>query len=136
MEGKNWQLIQRKPITRLGLNGPKEVKTHAWMKDFPWQTLVDKQIVASFIPPDKVDNFDSRNINENWKDNQDVIRENSILLKQNSVQSLFNGYYYDIHVASKIEKPQPKDLQAQMMVGSSQTTNASSSNNGSQQVKG
>jgi len=29
-------MIQRKPMNRLGLNGPAEVKAHPWLKDFPW----------------------------------------------------------------------------------------------------
>eukprot|EP00828_Plagiopyla_frontata_P003327 TRINITY_DN10960_c0_g1_i2.p3 TRINITY_DN10960_c0_g1~~TRINITY_DN10960_c0_g1_i2.p3 ORF type:complete len:146 (+),score=19.01 TRINITY_DN10960_c0_g1_i2:105-542(+) len=28
------KLIQRKPVNRLGLNGPEEVKSHPWFKDF------------------------------------------------------------------------------------------------------
>ena len=26
--------IQRKPVNRLGLNGPEEVKNHPWLRDF------------------------------------------------------------------------------------------------------
>ncbi len=36
-----------------------------------------------------------RNINEEWKDDQEIIKQNTLLLSQASVQSLFNGYYYD-----------------------------------------
>jgi serum/glucocorticoid-regulated kinase 1/serum/glucocorticoid-regulated kinase 2 len=28
--------LQRKPANRLGLNGPKEVKSHVWLKDVDW----------------------------------------------------------------------------------------------------
>jgi hypothetical protein len=110
------------------------VKNHPWLKDFPWQQLTDRNLISPFIPSNKEDNFDSRNINENWKDNQDVLRENSLLLKQNSVQSLFNGYYYDhsvetrsadvkhqIVVAANPQGPNNGSIHA----GSSQTTNAS-----------
>jgi hypothetical protein len=61
------KMIQRKPINRLGKNGPAEVKQHPWFKDFPWKDLWDKKIQAPFIPP-KQDNFDQKNINEDWKD--------------------------------------------------------------------
>ncbi len=54
-------------MNRLGLNGPSEVKNHPWLKDFPWQDLWDRKIKAPFIPP-KEDNFDQKNINEDWKD--------------------------------------------------------------------
>ena len=38
------KMIQRKPVYRLGLNGPSEVKEHPWLKNFPWQDLADKKI--------------------------------------------------------------------------------------------
>lgn len=44
------RLIQRKPINRLGLNGPMEVKGHPWIKDFPWKKLLEKELDAPFIP--------------------------------------------------------------------------------------
>lgn len=44
-------MIQRKPINRLGVNGPVEVKTHPWLKDFPWQDLWDRRIKSPFLPP-------------------------------------------------------------------------------------
>ena len=44
------RLIQRKPINRLGLNGPDEVKGHPWFKNFNWTLLHNKEIVAPFIP--------------------------------------------------------------------------------------
>ena len=40
------------------------------LRDFPWQDLWDKKIKAPFIPP-KEDNFDQKNINEDWKDQDD-----------------------------------------------------------------
>ena len=33
------RLLQRKPVNRLGLRGPAEVKGHAWFKDFNWRDL-------------------------------------------------------------------------------------------------
>jgi hypothetical protein len=29
-------MIERKPLNRLGINGPAEVKNHPWIKNFPW----------------------------------------------------------------------------------------------------
>ena len=57
-------------MNRLGLNGPSEVKNHPWLRDFPFQDLEDKRIMSPFIPP-KQDNFDQKNINEEWKDIED-----------------------------------------------------------------
>lgn len=44
------QMIQRKPVNRLGVNGPEEVKSHPWIKNFPWDKLLNKQLEAPFIP--------------------------------------------------------------------------------------
>ena len=82
-------------MNRLGLNGPQEVKNHPWLKDFPWEDLANKKIKATFIPA-KEDNFDLKNINEEWKDLEDEeFKANLLVLRRNSVQSLFNGYYFD-----------------------------------------
>ena len=45
-----FQLIQRKPANRLGLNGPAEIKSHPWIKDYPWGKLERREIEAPFIP--------------------------------------------------------------------------------------
>lgn len=78
-------MIQRKPMNRLGLNGPHEVKNHPWLRDFPWQDLWDKKIKSPFIPP-REDNFDQKNINEDWKDQDDEeFKNNAMMLRRNSV---------------------------------------------------
>lgn len=45
------KLIQRKPINRLGLNGPADVKNHVWFKNFPWDKLMNRTIPSPFTPP-------------------------------------------------------------------------------------
>jgi serine/threonine protein kinase len=50
-------LIQRKPMSRLGVNGPQEVKAHPWLRDINWVKLKAREIVAPFIPPNS-DNYD------------------------------------------------------------------------------
>jgi len=42
------KLLQRKPMNRLGLNGPSEVKNHIWLRDYDWQALLEKKIVAPY----------------------------------------------------------------------------------------
>ncbi len=37
-------------MNRLGLNGPNEVKTHPWLRDFPWDDLLHKRLRAPYIP--------------------------------------------------------------------------------------
>ena len=88
-------MIQRKPANRLGNNGAAEVKNHPWLRDFPWTDLQNRNIEAPFIPSEE-ENFDQKNINEEWKDLDDPeFIENSSNLRRGSVQSLFNGYYFD-----------------------------------------
>jgi len=48
--------------------------------------LKDGKIDLPFKPKTKDDNFDSKNINEEWKDEDtDKMRENMLLLRRNSV---------------------------------------------------
>ena len=44
------KLIQRKPVNRLGLNGPDEVKDHPWFKGFQWEKLLNKELLAPYVP--------------------------------------------------------------------------------------
>lgn len=46
------------------------MKDHPWLRDFPFEDLYDKKIQAPFIPPNE-DNFDQKNINEDWRDLED-----------------------------------------------------------------
>jgi len=99
-------MIQRKPQNRLGCNGAEEVKTHPWLRDFPWDALEKKHIKSPFIPPQE-DNFDQKNINEEWRDVKDeAFIENEKSLRRKSTQELFAGYYYDHEVASFTEREQ------------------------------
>lgn len=104
-------MIQRKPSKRLGYNGPTEVKNHPWLADFPWEDLYNRKLKPKFVPKvkhqnsnllqNKEDNFDAKNINEEWKDqDSDKMKENTLLLRRNSVQNLFAGYYYDNTIAA------------------------------------
>ena len=89
------KLLQRKPHSRLGLNGPLEIKAHPWFDNYPWDKLDNKQLLAPFIP-DQVDNFDVKVTNDAWKDEEtDKMKESAILLRRDTVQDLFKGYYYD-----------------------------------------
>ena len=93
-------MIQRKPQNRLGNGGVHEVKEHPWLRDFPWDDLAEKKVQSPFVPP-KEDNFDQKNINEEWKDLEDEnFKENAVSLKRQSTQDLFAGYYYDYQVAA------------------------------------
>ncbi|KRX03300.1 Protein kinase-like domain [Pseudocohnilembus persalinus] len=86
------RLIQRKPVNRLGLNGPDEVKNHPWLKGFPWEKLYNKEIEAQFVPS-KEENF---HVSENRKNsNEELSQQNAMLLRRKSIDQLFKGYDYD-----------------------------------------
>ena len=51
------RLLQRKPVNRLGLRGPTEVKEHLWFKNYDWKNLYLGKLKAPFLPK-KGDNFD------------------------------------------------------------------------------
>ena len=37
-------------MNRLGLDGPNEVKSHPWLKNYPWSKLYNKELEPPFIP--------------------------------------------------------------------------------------
>ena len=53
------KLLRRKPELRLGNKGIWELKQHRWMKYFPWDKLINKELESPFIP-EKKDNFDKK----------------------------------------------------------------------------
>ena len=53
------KLLQRKPDFRLGSKGIWELKQHRWLKYFPWDKLISKELESPFIP-EKKDNFDKK----------------------------------------------------------------------------
>ena len=127
------KLIQRKPINRLGLNGPQEVKEHVWFKDYNWDDLLNRKFSSPFIPP-KEDNFDAKYTNSEWKDNSDdQMRQNSILLRRNSVQALFNGYYHDEKIVQNKDNGVIEEHNGPSV--NSSTTNEVSNNNSNTNIK-
>ena len=81
------KLLQRRPEERLGCNGPLEVKSHIWLRDFPWKQLLEKKLESPFKPRDEI-NYDPRVLNI-WKDEVDNTIDFS------TIQPLFKKYYYD-----------------------------------------
>ncbi len=52
------------------MKGPEEVKDHEWLRDFNWEGLLKKEIVAPFIPQPGNDNFDEKQANgvDHWRE--------------------------------------------------------------------
>lgn len=92
------QCLQRKPCKRLGYNGASEIMQHPWLKDFDWKELISEKMVAPYLPDVCADNFDEQHANHERTMNQteqEEIYNKKVLLRRDSIQHLFNGYYYN-----------------------------------------
>eukprot|EP00349_Pseudokeronopsis_sp_Brazil_P003762 CAMPEP_0202959940 /NCGR_PEP_ID=MMETSP1396-20130829/4139_1 /ASSEMBLY_ACC=CAM_ASM_000872 /TAXON_ID= /ORGANISM="Pseudokeronopsis sp., Strain Brazil" /LENGTH=263 /DNA_ID=CAMNT_0049678855 /DNA_START=371 /DNA_END=1162 /DNA_ORIENTATION=+ len=88
------KLIRRKPANRLGYtNGVSELMNHYWFKGFDWDALRERRMKAPWVPP-KGDNFKGKQVEFNG-DDADLMREAEALVRRETVQKLFEGYYYD-----------------------------------------
>lgn len=85
------KLIQRKPTSRLGYNGPSEVKKHVWLKDFPWTKLFEKSLEPIFVPPSD-ENFDKRQVLSAWQDAASPVANDP------NLQNYFVGYFFDTNI--------------------------------------
>lgn len=54
------KLIQRRPKTRLGWGGSYELRNHAWLRDFPWESLSECKLESPFRPYSKYNPDDVR----------------------------------------------------------------------------
>lgn len=76
-------------MSRLGFNGPEEVKNHPWLADFPFDKLYRRKIDPPFVPNSGGDNYDHKyNNQETVLDTKAQIEmQNAILLRNESTQS-------------------------------------------------
>ena len=112
------KLLQRKPQNRLGVNGPQEVKNHAWLKDVDWGKILQKALEAPYLPKSQ-DNFDANQVSNDWKDEIEKVD-----LKDPSVQNMFIGYFYDSTLVkdSKTPATAPSAMQLNKSLNISQLT--------------
>ncbi|CAD8197449.1 unnamed protein product [Paramecium octaurelia] len=107
------QLILRKPERRLGSNGIEEILHHSWLKGYPWDDLLKKKVQALYVPGAVDDNFDFQNqISEETQLNEEQQMENQGLLRRDTVQSLFDGYSFDVELKN-IQHQQTQKNQTQ-----------------------
>ena len=89
------KLLKRKIAERLGSKeGTKELMRHPWLKYYPWEELVNKKLLAPFVP-DKKDNFD-----KNYCESIDKISEETKLRYEEIYSSshfkkVFIKFYYN-----------------------------------------
>ena len=99
------QLLRRKIGERLGSKeGTKELMRHPWLKYYPWEELIKKNLMAPFVP-DKRDNFD-----KNYCESIDKISEETKLRYEeiycsSHFKRVFLKFYYN-----KDEHENIKDL--------------------------
>ena len=87
------RLLQRKPVNRLGLRGPTEVKGHAWFKDFNWRDLYLHKMKAPFIP--KIgDNFDYKYCNAPDKMGINTQERYYAIINGTRIKEIFKDFYY------------------------------------------
>ena len=82
-------------MKRLGKNGAQEVKSHPWLRDFPWAQLMNRTLAPPYRPSD-YNNFDILNSMSEWKDENEIHLRHCIeILKRDSVQNIFTNYEYN-----------------------------------------
>mmetsp|Transcript_26048 Transcript_26048/g.25261 ORF Transcript_26048/g.25261 Transcript_26048/m.25261 type:complete len:113 (+) Transcript_26048:496-834(+) len=110
-------------MARLGLNGPNELKSHVWVKEFEWQNLLARKTASPFIPSSRRKNFDKKSLQPPKKNKVLTIDEqeekdlnsleqrtvNNELLRRESIQKLFEGYFYNVDIEK--EKDNEKEEQ-------------------------
>lgn len=64
----------------MGYNGPSEVKRHPWFKNINWDGIAHKYEKPFFIPAISDHNFDIKSINENWREDPDILKHYSLTL--------------------------------------------------------
>ena len=78
------------------------------------------------MPPNE-DNFDAKYTNSDWKDNNDEqMRHNSMLLRRNSVQALFTGYFHDDNIAAINLKNLSRQIEEHVLSSNQSTKNSGS----------
>ena len=56
------QLLIKNPKKRIGYLEPSEIKNHIWIKDYPWDKLLNKEIIPPFVPVNSDYNFDIKHV--------------------------------------------------------------------------
>ena len=87
-------LLKRKPEKRLGFNGIYELKNHPWVKYYPWELIIDKNLPAPFVPENK-DNFDKQYCESIDKVNEETKSRYEEILMSSKNFEIFKDFYYN-----------------------------------------
>ena len=88
------KLLKRKPEKRLGYKGIYELKMHPWVKYYPWELIVEKNLPAPFVPENK-DNFDKQYCESVDKVNEETKSRYEEILMSNKNFEIFKDFYYN-----------------------------------------
>lgn len=116
------RLIQRKRERRLGEQGVAEIKNHPWFAGFDWEGLVNKTLVAPFVPNTHDCNFDKKN---SAKPDDKFDAKDLQMLRKKEVQGMFSGYEYNSLRTISFEKRSDVSLKQLEELAQSRTTNTS-----------
>ena len=87
------KLLQRKPGKRLGAHGASEVKNHIWFKNYNWNDLYNKKLIAPYIPSNE-DNFDYKYCNNVEKQGLKTKERYAEIAISDDYKTIFNSYLY------------------------------------------
>jgi len=87
------RLLQRKPGKRLGAHGISEVKNHIWFKNYNWNDLYNKKLIAPYIPNNE-DNFDYKYCNNVEKQGLKTKERYAEIAISDNYKTIFNDYLY------------------------------------------
>ena len=87
------KLLQRKPGKRLGDHGISEVKNHIWFKNYNWNDLYNKKLIAPYIPSNE-DNFDYKYCNNVEKQGLKTKERYAEIAISDNYKTIFNSYLY------------------------------------------
>ena len=79
------QLLIKNPKKRIGYLEPSEIKNHIWIKDYPWDKLLNKEIIPPFVPVNSDYNFDIKHVNKKEIINKQTNKLYKRWLKYNSI---------------------------------------------------
>ena len=87
------RLLQRKPGKRLGAHGASEVKNHIWFKNYNWNDLYNKKLIAPYIPSNE-DNFDYKYCNNVEKQGLKTKERYAEIAISDNYKTILNSYLY------------------------------------------
>ena len=84
--------LKHKESERLGYNhGINDLKKHHWFIDCDWEKLLNKELVASFIPQ-KGENYDKNYCESNDKVSNETLERYKLYMKRTNYEKIFENY--------------------------------------------